>query len=302
MWLKDGSPLRDVVIVSNGTTVRSMVYLVRLNISDSASYVCRAVNTLVMVQQVESAPGYLQVQCKCVVLLTRDKESACIFCFCIAVPPSLKVGLQNLAKNESESISYFCQFTGLPSPQVRWIRVNTLNETEELENSVTRTSIATVRHDREPELGAVNSTLEITNLEKSDEGQYICTGINGVDNLIDAVDYSTAYLTIQGCCSHCLSQGCVFTFSFLHPVPPTVVLESGASTIGIRGRGITLTFRITRASPDVAVGNIQWTYINESGIKCIISSAIVHIWTANLGYRAYSGYIHHGVSICLWEY
>ncbi len=213
MWLKDGIPLRDIVIVSNGSTVRSMVYLVRLNISDSASYVCRAVNTLATVQQVESAPGYLQVQCKCVVF-TRKKENVGIICFCIAVPPSLKVGLQNLTKNESDWISYFCQFTGLPSPQVRWIRVNTLNETEELDNSVTRTSIATVRHDREPELGAVNSTLEITNLEKSDEGQYVCTGINRVDNLIDAINYSTAYLTIQGCFSHCLCKGCVFTFSF----------------------------------------------------------------------------------------
>ncbi len=68
MWLKDGIPLLDVVIVSNGTTVSSKVYLARLNVSDSASYVCRAVNTLAMVQQEDSAPGYLQVQCKCIVL------------------------------------------------------------------------------------------------------------------------------------------------------------------------------------------------------------------------------------------
>ncbi len=57
----------------------------------------------------------------------------------------------------------------------------------------------------------------------------------------------------------------VYIKILFHSVPPTVTPEGGGSAIGIRGREITLTFRITRASPDVAVENIQWIYISESG-------------------------------------
>ncbi len=63
-WTKEGGPLPDTTVESNGLTVDSTLYLSRLDVNDSASYTCRAVNNLASMQEVESAPGYLQVECK----------------------------------------------------------------------------------------------------------------------------------------------------------------------------------------------------------------------------------------------
>lgn len=49
-------------------------------------------------------------------------------------------------------------------------------------------------------------------------------------------------------------------------VPPTVIWDDGEPTIiGIRGRDIILTFRITRASPGVDLDDILWTYQSAPG-------------------------------------
>lgn len=71
-----------------------------------------------------------------------------------------------------------------------------MNVTEEVENNERATIVSTVSF--ESNLDVVSSTLEITNLHKSDEGQYTCTGENGVENLIGALDRSSAYLVVQG--------------------------------------------------------------------------------------------------------
>lgn len=64
-WFKDGVLLTvDAAVQSNAITVDSQISLTRVDVNDSASYVCRAINILGSEQMVDSDPGELQVQCK----------------------------------------------------------------------------------------------------------------------------------------------------------------------------------------------------------------------------------------------
>ncbi len=47
-------------------------------------------------------------------------------------------------------------------------------------------------------LVTVTSRLMISNLDVSDESTYVCRGINNVENVIGAVDDSSASLTVHG--------------------------------------------------------------------------------------------------------
>ena len=47
-------------------------------------------------------------------------------------------------------------------------------------------------------LVTVTSQFVISNLEVSDESTYVCRGINNVENVIGAVDESSATLTVHG--------------------------------------------------------------------------------------------------------
>ena len=103
-----------------------------------------------------------------------------------------------MIKNESDTVTFICQFSGIPGPEVKWQRDNT-------ELSFTLVSY-TQSTSEELGLEVINSTLEITGVKKSDEGMYTCTGVNSVENLIAAVDSDSASLAVQGLFPFILSQ------------------------------------------------------------------------------------------------
>lgn len=107
-------------------------------------------------------------------------------------PPKLVSGIVNVTKNATDTLTLHCEFTGTPSPVINWIR-NGIKLTESRQIQIDYTAKAS-------ENGTVTavSNLTVTNLAKSDEGTYTCVGINGVDNLINAINSSSAFITIQG--------------------------------------------------------------------------------------------------------
>lgn len=117
----------------------------------------------------------------------------------VADPSSLRSAFQDMVRNESDRVVLFCQFSGVPVPDVEWSRVTYLNETETLNDDTDRVSILTISsYDLETKLYVVNSTLEILSVQKSDQGEYTCVGVNGVNNLIGALDRSSGYIEVQG--------------------------------------------------------------------------------------------------------
>ena len=118
--------------------------------------------------------------------------------------------------NESDPLELSCAFTGIPRPEVVWtftvgsissvIAANTTN--------ISSTGLS------DSQLPAVQSTLFISNIVKSNEGQYTCLGINNVTNLIDAVDIRSANITVQGESLHDSVLVVVVTVSiFSHSAP-----------------------------------------------------------------------------------
>ena len=109
-------------------------------------------------------------------------------CLLFLDPPDLVTSFPPMIRNQSDTLSINCSFTGTPLPTIRWYRDNMLiglsDERVEFKNY------------NEGILAVQN--LVIRDLVKSDEGTYRCTGSNGVENLIDAVDYYEAFITIHG--------------------------------------------------------------------------------------------------------
>ena len=140
-------------------------------------------------------------------------------CFpdCALDPPYLVEGLASTIRNQSDSVTFRCFFTGVPAPFIDWyIRVHAQDDSEpdngalvgkrDTEDGVygmlieanERVSIeATTQRAGFPEES--RSVLTIKSLVRSrDEGEYTCKGRNGVANLIDTPTFSSATLTVYG--------------------------------------------------------------------------------------------------------
>ena len=111
-------------------------------------------------------------------------------------PPDVLVALQDQVRNESDTVQLFCQFSGLPAPLVEWTVMDRLTGEIEVLASSERVSISETSSFSDVFL--TSSTITIDNLEPTDEAGYNCTGKNGVTNFIAAVDYSSAFITVQG--------------------------------------------------------------------------------------------------------
>ncbi len=100
-------------------------------------------------------------------------------------------GLVNMTKNATDTLEIFCNYTGTPPPKINWIKVpaNTLLE---------ESGRITIEYMKANNGRSAVSYLTVTDLVKDDEGTYMCEGINGVENLIDAVNTSQAFVTVQG--------------------------------------------------------------------------------------------------------
>ena len=147
--------------------------------------------------------------------------------FSCADPPNvISPVLLDSILNESDSLELSCVFTGIPPPEVVWtftvgsissvIAANTAN--------ISSTGLS------DSQLPAVQSTLFIPNIVKSNEGQYTCLGINNVTNLIDAVNTTSANITVQGESLHDSVLVVVVTVSILlQQCPPLSSQLTGPS-------------------------------------------------------------------------
>ena len=105
-------------------------------------------------------------------------------------PPDLQSGLANVTKNATDTLELFCNYTGTPTPIINWIKSpNTLLRQSQRIN---------IEYEKSENGRIAVSYLTINDLVKDDEETYMCVGINGVENLINAVDTSQAFVTVQG--------------------------------------------------------------------------------------------------------
>ena len=102
-------------------------------------------------------------------------------------PPDLIEGLADVTKNESDIVNFTCTFVGFPTPVVEWM--------SPMEGLLPQ---KVTEFNENLGLYITQSTLEISVISPDHEGLYTCTGTNGVPNLIKAVNYSSAFLTVQG--------------------------------------------------------------------------------------------------------
>ena len=86
-----------------------------------------------------------------------------------------------------------CTFSGQPVPQVTWSRYQNNADKEQLDN---RTNIITATSSSNDT--TVVSTLKINDVQKTDEGNYICSASNGISNLVQSQEYNKAFITVQG--------------------------------------------------------------------------------------------------------
>ncbi len=97
-----------------------------------------------------------------------------------------------MTKNATDTLTFHCNFSGTPMPDIVWTMTSYLLSEMELRES-SKINIVSLKDER-----LASSILTITNLVKNDEGTYKCVGINNVDNLINAIDSSEAFVTVQG--------------------------------------------------------------------------------------------------------
>ena len=99
----------------------------------------------------------------------------------------------NITKNQSDTVQLSCVFSGQPVPQVTWSRSQNNVDKEELDNRTNKITVTSSINDT-----TVVSTLKINDIEKTDEGNYICNASNGIPNLIQSQEYNKAFITVQG--------------------------------------------------------------------------------------------------------
>ena len=99
-----------------------------------------------------------------------------------------------MIKNESDTLELQCSFTGTPSPIISWHR----NTTSSNGFQSIKSSRAKISYQKDDERRISDSTLQVFDVVKEDEGTYRCLGVNNVGNFIDAVNSSEAFITIHG--------------------------------------------------------------------------------------------------------
>ena len=99
----------------------------------------------------------------------------------------------NITKNQSDTVQLSCTFSGQPVPQVTWSRSQNNVDEEELDNRTNKITVTSSSNDT-----TVVSTLKINDVQKTDEGNYICNASNGIPNLIQSQEYNKAFITVQG--------------------------------------------------------------------------------------------------------
>ncbi|XP_019853400.1 PREDICTED: hemicentin-1-like [Amphimedon queenslandica] len=217
--------------------VSSSLLINELELSDTNGYHCTATNELESVQTVTSP----QLQ------------------FTVLYPPNITEPPVNKTINQTDDGVFNCTVFSIPLSTVNWF----FNNTQLEDDGANDINIKSYSHSMDQ---YITSSLTVSNtLRANNEGWYTCTASNGVDNLIDAIEFSMSFLTVQ--------------------VPPTVVSDS-STYLGVVHGSVTISFMILYASPVVNVTNIQWffndTRLTGSESNYNFSSDLLSLSISNL--------------------
>ena len=162
----------------NDHLVLSELTLYNISLSDSGEYKCHASNEH---RSVNSSSSYVNILSKLKII------SYCSFTTYITAPPLLVSSPQSSVFNQSDTLQLTCVFSGKPVPHVMWFY-----ESDVLYNT---TNITISSNSNET---TVVSTLTITDIQKIEEGNYTCKGINNVPNHVRYIEQHRELITVQG--------------------------------------------------------------------------------------------------------
>jgi hypothetical protein len=157
----------------------------------------------------------------------------------ISYPPSvIRTTNDSVVVNASDTIALSCLMTGKPLPHVVWTFTN------ESSNDIVLTD-----HDIRNIIRNDTTLISILTLHNTtttrNEGVYKCTGSNGIQNLINATNYSFITLIVQ-------------TRPNVLPLNATLQIDA------LPNETIKLSFMISHASPLVLPADIKWTLLQSN--------------------------------------
>ena len=187
-------------------------------------------------------------------------------------PPDLQSSFFDMIKNESDTLKLHCNFTGTPSPTISWYR----NTTSSNGFQLIKSSRAEISDQKSNERRISDSTLQVFDVVKEDEGTYRCLGANNVGNFIYAVNSSEAFITIHGKClfvflsiyASSIHLFLPFIYSSIYSfilliVPPTIYPNHREYiVVGVKDYDFSFGFVIEFDFPPVKLNNIQWHFTN----------------------------------------
>uniref|UniRef100_A0A336KTJ2 CSON014681 protein n=1 Tax=Culicoides sonorensis TaxID=179676 RepID=A0A336KTJ2_CULSO len=180
VWERDNRPLpinRKQKVFPNGTLI---IENVERN-SDQATYTCVAKNS-----EGYSARGAIEIQVMALPFILpfsfgdeilNEGDGAAIQCYASKVPPRWILEPTDKAFAQGSNSKVECKADGFPKPQITWKKAvgDTPGEYKDLRQNET-----TIRVDD-------GGALLIENIQKTNEGYYLCEAINGIGSGLSAV-------------------------------------------------------------------------------------------------------------------
>lgn len=88
----------------------------------------------------------------------------------LTVPPRVSVNASTVVLRTGNAVSLYCQVTGIPTPDVEWVKrgAKSLSNHSSIVTSITST------------YATAASILHVTNAQPSDSGEFVCEAANKV--------------------------------------------------------------------------------------------------------------------------
>ena len=112
-------------------------------------------------------------------------------------PPEVLNDLPSITVNESDTVTLDCLISGNPLPDILWLKKDNerlINITSTTDDRITMDTMQCLHYEN-----CYQSILSITNVNKTDEGEYVCQGMNSVPDIMgNIINSSSANITVQG--------------------------------------------------------------------------------------------------------
>ena len=168
-------------------------------------------------------------------------------------PPDVSVSPPVLVRGFNEQGSLVCTGFGIPPPMLTWSTSSS--------GVLSSNSEFTISQNNNGNNESV-LTLTLLNTISALEDTYICKGVNGIANLIGAVNESEGIFFIKGLLFDKYSRLSSWKFHdiFVIIAPPEVDVAIGSVVTGIFGKDVQILFAIIHAAPLVVPSGITWTF------------------------------------------